>query len=346
MRKLLYAFLIFALPFMAEATNRTQITTLGPNDPANLLVFNTNFINLRATADAIYNDAGTPLNTNLFLWTNSISGIRNLIGYGGGYITNFAEIWVGTQRVSSIVVGTGSVDSASVARWDSNYTWYAANSNAFLKLDGSRAMTGNLNLGSKAITNTDYLIATNYISTGERTNIFATVGSVRLPESTSTDQAIWFGDDVRIYRDSIGRLKINSVFVEGNLFAQAYYGAYLGDFTNLLYANNACRWIWQGGVGFTNYMTLTNNAGIGQLEVGNMLITNILSIGAKVDMNNTPATNMSYLGYSNVGGATNVRVSYVMASVNGTNTIWEQTVCQTNDNGACSTTRYPRVFLP
>ena len=143
----------------------------------------------------------------------------------------------------------------------------------------------NLNMARYGITNVDYLQSTNYVQTGTGA-VMATVGAIRIGESSSTNQGIWFGGDAFLYRSQVGYLTTKDFSASSSIagaivYASSYYsGAWLGD---TLFRNGGAdnkRWIWQNVLGNTNLMTLTNNAGIGQLEVGNVVVTNAIYCGS------------------------------------------------------------------
>jgi len=94
MKNKLMSLLCGLVLFSGIAEAGTAIHYYAPNDPANLLVVNTNFENVVGRLDAIYPDATTGLGSWLYLWTNDIRGIDNLIGVGSGYITNFSELYI------------------------------------------------------------------------------------------------------------------------------------------------------------------------------------------------------------------------------------------------------------
>jgi len=109
MKNKLMSLLCGLVLFSGIAEAGTAIHYYAPNDPANLLVVNTNFENVVGRLDAIYPDATTGLGSWLYLWTNDIRGIDNLIGVGSGYITNFSELYInGTNVMNAISSGGGS----------------------------------------------------------------------------------------------------------------------------------------------------------------------------------------------------------------------------------------------
>jgi len=103
------------LSMLAILPAATTIITLNPNDPASYGTLNTNFANLKQSIDQIFPDAGVGLTTNLYLWTNSIEGIDDLIGvsYSSSYISNFT-MYLETWLTNAATSGTTANSNAQV----------------------------------------------------------------------------------------------------------------------------------------------------------------------------------------------------------------------------------------
>ena len=240
--------LFLMLASVSMAANQTQLTLLTPTDPANLMVTRTNDENLRITADAIYDNAGIPLHTNLNVYSNNIKNINSLIGTGSGIVTGFSEMFVGTQRVSSIVVGTGSVASADVANWNSNFVWYLSSSGRLANSDNMATKTnlanytadGKLNMGGYTITNARDVTVTN---------------SIQYRQLVPIDGANW-------------------------IISATYFGYYSTDCIFGMAAGAGDRqYLWKGlYAGGDPWMSLTNTTSGGLLTIGNIIATNSVNL--------------------------------------------------------------------
>jgi len=124
MKKILAALL--SIWFLGNVVNAGEVTIIvfKPTDAINVTNINANYTNLASAINAIYPSSSKPLSKDIQLYTNDLIQIDNLVGYGSGVVTGFANMYIDNLSVTNIVVGTGTVSQTEVDQWGSNYAWY------------------------------------------------------------------------------------------------------------------------------------------------------------------------------------------------------------------------------
>jgi hypothetical protein len=194
--------LFFLMASVAMATNQTQLTLLTPTDPANLMVTRTNDENLRVTCDAIYDNAGIPLSTNLNFYSKGVQNFGNF--YGIRPTVNGTNIMLAGEG------GSGDVVAGSVNRFTDTNSFDAATYLKDLYLYGTNIyslLVGGGGGASEAITNAivglqstqatvvaQSTAISNLAAAAQITGLYAsnTVGTLQ----TSNDLAfLWIGNN-------------------------------------------------------------------------------------------------------------------------------------------------------
>ncbi|MHC4616333.1 MAG: hypothetical protein ACYTEQ_01130 [Planctomycetota bacterium] len=245
MRNLLLSLLcVFAICAAARAQHTTLIT-ISPTEAANIFTVVTNYENIATTADAIYDDTTRGgLTTNLYLWTNSISGIDDLIGLGtGSIITNFGSIYVDGAGITNM--DHGNLNAASLL--DTNdHPWAARTNDARtlmltnatitiapataenhpvtkLQLDEAIPAVENFYMYNTASAlDASMLAMSNNVSTrAEQTNLYASLGDgttfltnyIIYPALAAVDPGVW-------------EMHVHAYKTAGTKIAQVYWVAY------------------------------------------------------------------------------------------------------------------------
>jgi len=173
------------------ANAETSIITFAPDDPVRYGDFNTNFANILIRLDAMYDDAGNPLDTDLHMYTNSLEEINNLVGYGSGIITGFTKIYVGNVDITNLVVGTSTVTQADIDHWNA-----VGDTNAVLNQATNTYLLTNELAEGQYEGNLLYYQGTHYIPL---TNFFWHPASRRLYWGpTNSDDYTYFEQDIGI----------------------------------------------------------------------------------------------------------------------------------------------------
>ena len=121
--KKLIALISFLAMLNIVCADEVTVTVFSPTDYINVTNINANYTNLASAINAIYPSSSKPLSKDIQLYTNDLIQIDNLVGYGSGIVTGFANMFVGSLSVTNIAVGTGTVSQTQVDQWGSNYAW-------------------------------------------------------------------------------------------------------------------------------------------------------------------------------------------------------------------------------
>jgi len=154
------------------------------------------------------------------------------------------------------------------------------------------------------------------------TNSGSSLGQIVLKSSTSTNDGIRFGETMALYQggdgylNTLGGLTIGSGLKVGYIYCPLLINGLNLDMKFALRTDNTKRFLWTDYSFATNYMSLTNNGGVGQLAVANLVATNLIS-GNGYGITNIPAANVVGLVSGNTYTFVNTNLAAGTVVTNG-----------------------------